>query len=268
MKRREFLASSLAASAMAASATSTMTVRNATSDQSKPEYYELRQYRLRRGPQVKLTDDFLREAALPALKRLGIGPVGVFNTTIGSDTPTVHVLIPHASLESVATIAARLQADPEYQRAGAACLNVPSTDPAYVRMESSLLVGFESIPRLEVPPAAAENRPRIFELRTYESHSEKAHLKKVEMFNMGEIAIFRRTGLRPVFFGRTLIGSKLPNLTYMLTFDDMAARDKNWAAFIADPEWKKLSTAPGYTDGEIVSNISNAVLSPTPYSQI
>lgn len=268
MRRREFLASSLAASAMTGSETSAEGVSATAADQSTPEFYELRQYHLRRGPQVKLTDDFLREAALPAWKRLGIGPVGVFNTTIGSDTPTVYVLIPHLSLESVAATAARLQADPEYQRAGAAFLNVPSTDPAYVRMESALMLAFESFPRLEVPPGTAENRPRIFELRTYESHSERAHLKKVEMFNNGEIAIFRRTGLRPVFFGRTLIGSKLPNLTYMLTFDDMAAHDKNWAAFIADPEWKKLSTAPGYTDGEIVSNISNTFLTPTPYSQV
>jgi hypothetical protein len=268
VKRREFLASSLAASAAAGSATPAGTTGGGASDQSKPEYYELRQYRLRRGPQVKLTDDFLREAALPAWKRLGIGPIGVFNTTIGSDAPTVYVLMPHPSPESVASTGARLLADTEFLRAGAAFLNVPSTDPAYVRRESSLLVAFETFAKLEVPPAAAENRARIFELRTYESHSEKAHLKKVEMFNNGEIAIFRRTGLRPVFFGRTLIGSKLPNLTYMLTFDDIAARDKNWATFIADPEWKKLSTAPGYTDGEIVSNISNALLAPAPYSQI
>jgi hypothetical protein len=268
MRRREFLASSLAASAMTAPETSAGRTSEPAADQSAPEFYELRQYHLRRGPQVKLTDDFLREAALPAWKRLGIGPVGVFNTAIGSDTPTVYVLIPHLSLESVAATAARLQADPEYQRAGAAFLNAPSTDPAFVRIENSLLLAFESVPRLQVPPGTAENRARIFELRTYESHSERANLKKVEMFNNGEIAIFRRTGLRPVFFGRTLIGSKLPNLTYMLTFDDMAAHDKNWAAFIADPEWKKLSTTPGYTDGEIVSNISNAFLTPTPYSQV
>src|SRR5271167_1978689 len=102
MKRRELLASSLAASAVAAPASSPIMAGVPAADQSTPEYYELRQYHLRRGPQVKLTDDFLREAALPAWKRLGIGPVGVFNTTVGSDTPTVHVLIPHLSLESVA----------------------------------------------------------------------------------------------------------------------------------------------------------------------
>ena len=130
------------------------------------------------------------------------------------------------------------------------------------------MVAFESMPKLEVPAATAEKKPRLFELRTYESHSKKANKKKIEMFNNGEIAIFRRTGLAPVFFGETLVGAKMPNLTYMLAFDDMAAHDKNWGAFVADPEWKKLSSTPGYTDPEIVSNISNLFLRPTAYSQI
>jgi len=137
-----------------------------------------------------------------------------------------------------------------------------------VRVETSLMVAFEGIPKLEVPAAAKGNQPRIFELRTYESHSKKANKKKIEMFNNGEIAIFRRTGLQPVFFGETLIGAKMPNLTYMLIFENMAAREKNWGAFVSDPEWKKLSTTPGYTDAEIVSNISNIFLRPTAYSQI
>jgi len=49
----------------------------------------------------------------------------------------------------------------------------------------------------------------------------------------------------------------MPNLTYMLTYVNMAAHDKNWGAFGSDPEWKKLSSTPGYTDAEIISNISN-----------
>jgi len=54
----------------------------------------------------------------------------------------------------------------------------------------------------------------------------------------------------------------------MLTFDNIEQRDKNWSTFVSDPEWKKLSTTPGYTDAETVSNISNVLLSPAPYSQI
>jgi len=130
------------------------------------------------------------------------------------------------------------------------------------------MVAFAGRAKMESPAVAAKTQSRIMELRTCESHSKKANLKKIEMFNTSEIAIFRRAGLSPVFFGETMIGSRMPNLTYMLTFENMAAHDKAWAAFSADPDWRKLSNTPGYTDSEIVTNISNIFLRPTAYSQI
>lgn len=267
MKRRKFLTASLAASGLAGLAPLTHFAAEMGA-KAKPEYYELRLYHLRRGPNVKRVNDFFREVAVPAMTRNGIGPVGVFDVMFGPDNPTLYVLIPHSSLEAFAAAGERLNADPEYQKAGADFLGRPATDPPYIRAESSLMVAFDGMPKLEVPAAAAGNKPRIFELRIYESHNKKANKKKIEMFNIGEIGIFRRTGLQPVFFGEALIGSRLPNLTYMLTFEDMEVRNKNWAKFAADPEWKKLSTSPGFTDGEIVSNISNVILRPTPYSKI
>lgn len=186
----------------------------------------------------------------------------------GPDSPTLYVLIPYKSLDAVATTAARLAADAEYQKAGASFINIPASDPAYVRMESSLMVAFDGMRQMEVPAAAAGNKPRIFELRTYESHNERANKKKIEMFNIGEISIFRRTGLQPVFFGETIVGARMPNLTYMLTYENMAVRDKNWGTFIADPEWKKLSSTPGYGNAEILSSISSVFLRHAPYSQI
>jgi NIPSNAP len=267
MKRRDFLKSALAASS-AAGLTQTLAMAADAPEKTAREYYELRLYHLRRGPKQKLFDDFFRDAAIPAMNRIGLGPIGVFNVMTGPDSPTMYVLIPHKSLDSFATATDRVRQDAEYQKLGAEFINATAADPAYVRVESSLMAAFESIPKLEVPAATAEKKPRLFELRTYESHSKKANKKKVEMFNQGEIAIFRRTGLAPVFFGETLAGAKMPNLTYMLVFDDMAAHDKNWGRFVADPDWKKLSSTPGYTDPEIVSNISNLFLRPAPYSQI
>ena len=140
-------------------------------------------------------------------------------------------------------------------------------NPTYLRVGSAFLDRFQGCAARSAAANGCEETA-LFELRTYESHSQPANWKKIEMFNEGEIGLFRRTGLTPVFFGETLVGSKLPNLTYLLVFDDQASRDKNWATFVADPEWKKLSTTPGYTDAEIVSNISNLFLRPTPYSQI
>ncbi len=268
MKRRNFLKSSLAAGGVAG--LSSVLDAAAAEGGAKParEFYELRLYHLRRGPKQKLFDDFYREAALPAWNRAGVQPVGVFDVMVGPDNPTKYVLLPHRTMESFATALDRVRSDPEYQKAGAEFINAPPSDPAYVRVESSLLSAFEGMPKIEVPVLAAEKKSRVFELRTYEAHSKKANKKKIEMFNVGEIAIFRRTGLTPVFFGETIIGTKLPNLTYMLVFENMAERDKNWGTFVGDAEWKKLSTTPGYTDLEILTNISNVFLRPTAYSQI
>ena len=88
------------------------------------------------------------------------------------------------------------------------------------------------------------------------------------MFNNGEIAIFRKTGLAPVFFGTTMIGQHQPSLTYMLCYDDLATRERNWKTFVNSPEWTKLKATPGLSDAEIVSNISNILLSPLPFSPI
>ncbi len=268
MKRRDFLTTSLAAAGAAGVSTLLSAPAAETGASAGREFYELRLYHLRRGPKQQLFDDFYREAAIPAMNRAGMAPIGVFNIATGPESPTMYVVIPHKSLESFATANDRVHADPEYRKAGAEFVNAPATDPSYLRVESSLMVAFDGMPKLEVPPWTAEKKPRLFELRTYESHSKKANKKKIEMFNVGEIAIFRRAGLLPVFFGETLIGPKLPNLTYMLAYENMAAHDANWGRFGADPEWHKLSSTPGYTDPEIVCNISNLFLRPTGYSQI
>jgi hypothetical protein len=234
------------------------------------EYYELRRYQLRRGPGQQRVDAYLRTAALPAWQRAGAGPIGVFSVMIGAESPSFYVLITHKSVGDFAALPERLAADAEYQKAGAAYLDVAATDPSFVRIETSLMRAFDGMPKVALPFGGGESgrRTRIFELRTYESHSEKAAKKKIEMFNTSEIAIFRRAGLQPVFFGETLAGRNMPNLTYMLVYEDMAAHDKQWSAFSSDPEWKKLSSTPGFTDPEIVSNISNIYLRPAAYSQI
>ena len=264
MQRRKFLKTSVAAAGAGALVSALGAAAAEKSEGTMREFYELRLYHLRKGPKQKLFDDFYKNAAIPAMRRAGLGPIGVFNVMTGPDSPTMYVLITYPSLEAFGTAIDRVRADEEYRKAGAEFINAPATDPSYDRVESSLMGAISGVPKIEIP----ENKARMFELRTYESHSKAANKKKIEMFNTGELGIFRRTGLQPVFFGETLIGARLPNLTYMLTFENMAAHDKNWGAFIGDPEWKKLSTTPGYTDAEIVCKISNVFLRPTNYSQI
>ena len=72
----------------------------------------------------------------------------------------------------------------------------------------------------------------------------------------------------PVFFGETIVGRNLPNLTYMLCFESMAARDRLWNAFGNDQDWQKLRAKTGFSDADIVSNISNTILRPLAFSPI
>ncbi|HZT69145.1 MAG TPA: NIPSNAP family protein [Terriglobia bacterium] len=266
MKRREFLASSLAASASAGFAYGEADGGQEPTAAGTPsrEFYELRYYRLHRGPGVELTNNYLRDAAIPALNRAGIKPVGVFNVLVGPESPSLYLLVPHPTIESFVTTWDRVRADQEYQERGAPFLNAPASNPAFVRVEIELMRAFDGQPHIMPPPQG----PRVFELRTYENATKNANLKKIEMFNRGEIDIFRKVGFHTVFFGEKLAGARWPNLTYMLAAPSVEDRDKYWAAFGADPDWKKLSSIPEYSDERIVSNITNVLLRPAAYSQI
>ncbi|GMV98832.1 MAG: NIPSNAP family protein [Phycisphaerae bacterium] len=266
--RRGFLAGSL--SVMGGTATAALAAGQASpSSGPQREFYELRIYRLLRGPMVARAERYFAQALVPALRRLGTGPVGVFSLAVGQHNPSFYVLIPHPTGESALTASSRLGSDPEYREAAGDFARATPSDPPYLNVESRLLAAASFMPRLEVPAAAEKKQPRLFELRTYRSHSKAANRKKMEMFGEGgELAIFRRTGLQPVFFAETLFGPDLPNLTYMLVYADDAARQKAWSTFVADPEWKKLSSTPGYTDPEIVADISNVLLRPASASQV
>ena len=260
MDRREFLA------ATAVAAVSPSNKLDKLSQSPSRQYIELRRYHLLPGTKARAFIAFVGDAAIPAMNRAGVGRVGAFTVVYGENAPSLLLVLTHQTLDSVVSLRDRLAADTVYARAGAAILDAPMSDPAFVRVESTLLRAFDSMPAVEPSAGAGTTTPRIFELRTYESHSNRAALNKLKMFNAGEVPIFRRAGLTPVFFGETIIGSNMPNLMYMLTFSDMSARDAAWSRFGQDPAWKTLSADPQYRDN--VSAISDVILQPTAYSQL
>jgi len=260
MNRRKFLAASGAVS-LAPLGQWTQAEENAPSGR---DYYELQQYQIDTEAQRQLLDSYLRDAAIPALNRLGVRPVGVFYPQDGLGP--VYVLLRHKSLEVLATKVPRLLADAEFLAKGQQLLDAPAEAPAFKRLESSLMVAFKGMPELETPITSPG---RVLQLRIYESPSLKTGQKKIEMFNdAGEIGIFRRVGLHPVFFGETIVGGKMPNLTYMLVFNSPEEQKAAWQKFREDPEWLKLRAIPEYGDKVILCGITNLLLKPADYSQI
>lgn len=268
MKRRQFLAASLAAtltSALQAEAQATA----ATPAKGKPrEFYSLRKYTLESGPGVAITDAYFANALIPALNRMGIGPVGAMRLSYGPETPTTYLLLPSTSLETLVMVDLNLAQDAVFMKAAAPFWSAPANQAPFLRCESSIMIAFEGFPSLAIPKAFAAKGKRIFHMRSYDSPTNATHVRKIEMFHSGEFEFFRKAGCESVFYGDTLIGPRLPSLTYMLTFEDQAALDAGWARFNADSDWKVLRTQPRYSSEAIVSNVSNLVLTPAPYSQI
>jgi NIPSNAP len=268
MDRRKFVSASLAASALSL-ASSAKGAGQIGATSATAEYYDLRRYQLINGPGTKLTDNYFQDALIPALNRLGIGPVGAFSVYFGPETPAYYLLMPSLKLETLVTADLALAKDPVFVKSAAPFWDAPAGSPPFARIESSLMRAFEGYPRVTPPPSAATKGKRIYQLRQYESPTNADHVLKVEMFHAGEFGIFEKAGAHGVFYADALIGPRLPNLTYMLSFPDMASLEAAWDKFIADPDWKKLSSDPKFNlDPPTVSNITSLVLRPLACSQV
>ena len=226
--------------------------------------YELRIYTFSSTKQQQLIEDFY-SLAIPALNNLGIEKVGLFLEYEPASPKKLFVLIPYNSLTHFSEVSKALDNDLNFQQSAVAYLNAPADEPAYARIESSLMKAFKNFPYLVTPT----NETRIFELRQYQSASEAAGKKKIEMFNdAGEIEIFKRLKFNPVFWGETIIGAERPNLTYMVTFDDLKDKETKWSNFINDAEWKEISSLPEYSNDLLINLITSTILIPSPHSQI
>jgi hypothetical protein len=266
MQRRDFLQASLqtsAAASIAACGLATSSPAHAAAPAAADrELYEWRTYRLKDKAGQPQLHDYLKSAALPAWKRLGLGPVGAF-TEIGPEAgPAVHVLLVYPNPAAFAAAREALEADAEYMQATADYRTAKRESPAYDRIDSSLMLAFNAAPKI-TPPA---QKPRVLELRTYENHNDDRARAKVDMFNDGEINIFPKCGFENVFFGETLVGENLPNLKYMLAAPDMATNEKGWKTFLESPDFIRMRDDPKYAD--TMPNITKLFLSPTDYSQV
>lgn len=267
LARREFLKTTLTASAATALAAAPASFASAAQPGTGREYYELRCYRLHAGASASPLHGYLEKALLPALVRRGQANTGVFVENEPKDGPAVWVLITHPTLDSAVTASTTLLSDPQLRAAGKDYLEVPKAAPAFARLDSWLLLAFASMPKMEIPAFSRSRAPdRLFEMRTYESYSELKALKKMAMFDDGETEVMRKVKLAPLFFGQGLAGTNLPHLTYMTCAPDAEAHKAHWNAFRVDPDWVRMRDDPQYAD-TVLKNTAR-FLKPTAYSQL
>jgi hypothetical protein len=138
-----------------------------------------------------------------------------------------------------------------------------SDDLQFVDEEMTLLHSLASQPRITVPYT---NKDRLLQLRTYNSPNYERNFAKARMFDQGELDLFRRCGMAPVFMGTAVFGTWIPNITYMLSFENDEARRDGWDMFVRHPEWRQMSQDPQYS--RTATRIRNLFLRPSNGSQI
>lgn len=234
--------------------------------QLKPRnIYQIQTFQLSNKNQATRLDNYLKNAYLPALHRFGIKSVGVFKT-IEKDSAEnkVFVFIPFKDIAQIAKLNQALTKDLNYLKAGDDFINAKFDSAPYARMQSIILEAFGGMPTFAIPNLTAPKSERIYELRDYESATEKIGLNKIEMFDKYEIDIFSKLNFNTVFYGQVISGPKMPDLIYLTTYNNMADHTEKWKAFMV--EYGKVKDLPEYQNN--VSHITSTFFRPTEYSDL
>jgi hypothetical protein len=229
------------------------------------EYYQLKTYIFDSEEQVEITDKYLKDSYLPALKKLKITNVGVFKPLPTDTVRKIVILIPFSSLDQFQSLDDELSKNKSYLKSGESYLNASYDNPPYRRIESMILRAFKDMPVMQPSGLNGSRQERVYELRSYESATESYFKNKVDMFNAGgEVKLFDKLGFNAVFYAEVISGAKMPNLMYMTTFSDKESQEEHWKSFMSAPEWAVLKVQAKYQKN--VSHIDKYFLYPTEYS--
>jgi len=227
-------------------------------------YFELMYIHMQSGSQPQRMAKWLENRLMPICQKHGFSPMGFFNVEVGPELPTVVVIFNYPSLTEMEALWGKLNSDPDY---AAAVAEVEQDDPAFYRTEATLLRSTPFCPPWSTTPDGAPSN-KLYEMRIYESPSNRQLNFLHDRFAGGEIDVFHKSGIHPIFYADTVFGANLPNMAYLIPFQSADHREKAWTTFRNDPDWIKIRDESIRHGGEIVRNITNIFLSPMGFSML
>jgi len=113
----------------------------------------------------------------------------------------------------------------------------------------------------------AKSPHHVYELRLYHVNQGKMDELKARFGNHTD-SIFRRHNMKSIGYWSPEDAPSSQNLfIYILEHPSRQEAEKNWAAFQADPEWKKVK-AESEARGALVDHIDRYFMDPTSYSAL
>ena len=230
----------------------------------KTRFYTLETFFMKNGDQAGRLNDFISQVFLPAARKVHAGPKIFLEALVAAHMPQFLTVMGFAEASEALSIWTKLHQQEGYSKAVERWEIEPNAP--YEHTSLTLLEAADYSPEIRIAePAKA---PRIFELRVYHSPTWRQLTALHERFSGPEIRIFHRCGIHPLFYASTVFGTNLPNLTYLIPFDDLAAREKAWNTFAGDAEWLKVRKESTEKHGQIASVIQVSLFRATPYSPI
>ena len=215
------------------------------------DYYQICFYHCASNEQLDSMNNYLKGNFVPVLRRKGFKTIGAF-LPVTNDTAADKLLVVWIPLKSLSDLSK---------------IGPDIIAPKYTRLETIILTAFEKAPVYHLPKLAGSRQDHIFELRSYESPTEERYYSKVKMFNKAdEVSLFTRLNFNAVFYAHVLAGSRMPNLMYMTSFENIASREDHWKSFSNDPAWKIMVALPEYQKN--VNKGDTWLMHPTDYSDI
>jgi hypothetical protein len=270
MTRRTFLpwlsVSALGVPALTAAATGEPARRESVSTETSKRQtgiFVVRNYFLKNGSQPARLHKFMKTTLLPELQAVTSIPPIFLDAVIAPHVPQVMTVFGFESMEQWQAFEGKAAASSRYQTSLGEWER--GDDPPYEEYSEKLLA-----PTAFCPPLAASgsSAARTFELRVYHSPTRRQLAALNDRFAGPEVQIFHRSGIFPVLYTNGLSGESLPNLTYLIPFESLAAREKAWAAFGADPEWIKVRAESIEKSGQISAVMHISLWKAAAYSPV
>ncbi len=225
--------------------------------------YELRHYDLVSSRAQYVLDARFEQHALPLWKRIGIEAVGFWWVFIGQ-SPRMTYMLAWENLAQREQLWGEFEADAEWQKACADSNAQAGYNPVRAITNTILRpTPYSFQPRHNNQPSRLSGG--IFELRTLAFDESRKLAQTSDWFGQQGAASMQSHDMFTMGYWTTVIGVS-PRLTYMLVFENLAHRDRAWAAFHTDPQYKAMQDGL-YQDGlPLIASIDSCLMYGTEFS--
>ena len=136
---------------------------------------------------------------------------------------------------------------------------------AGIALTFAFSAGFVAHGLLPIEAVAQAQSTRVFELRTYTAAEGKQQALS-DRFRDHTMALFKKHNMESIgYYIPQDEPGKQNQLVYLIAHQNRDESKKNWAAFLADPEWRKV-TAETEANGRLIAGMTTVYLDPTSYS--